>query len=47
MHGNITRLETKLAKLEEKKTLTEKEHMTMSKMVKKLEGSCTDCKMYH
>ena len=47
VQGNITRLETKIAKLEEKQTLTEKEQTTVSKMVKKLEALSTEFKMYH
>ena len=45
--GNITRLETKIAKLEEKETLTEKERQTVSKVVKKLEALSVEFKTYH
>ena len=47
VRSNITRLETKLTKLEEKEPLTEKEKMTVSKMVKKLESLSTEFKMCH
>ena len=44
--GNITRLETKLVKLEEKETLTEKEQMFVSGNVKKLETLSVEFKRY-
>ena len=46
VQGNITRLEMKLVKLEDKKTLTKKEQQTMSKTVKKLEALSTKFKTY-
>ena len=45
--GNITRMETKLTKLEDKETLTEKEQRTVSKMGKKPEALSTKFKAYH
>ena len=45
--GNITCLETKIGKLEEKETLTEKEQQTVSKMAKKLEALSAEFKTYH
>ena len=48
VRNNITYLKTKLAKLEEKETLIEKEQMTVSKMVKKLAGGLSaEFKTYH
>ena len=47
MHGNITCLKTKVAKLEEKVTLTEKEQQTVSKMVKKPEALSVEFKTYN
>ena len=38
VQGNITRMERRLAKLEEMETLIENEQMTVPKMVKKLEA---------
>ena len=46
VQGNITRLETKLVKLEYKETLTKKEQQTVSKMVKKLEVLSAEFKTY-
>ena len=45
--GNITCLETKIAKLEEKETLTKPEQQTVSNMVKKLEALSAEFKAYH
>ena len=46
VQGNITCLEMKLAKLEEEETLTQKEQMNVSKMLKKLESLSSRFKMY-
>ena len=45
--GNITCLEAKISKLEEKETLTEKERQSVSKMVKRLEALNLEFKTYH
>ena len=47
VQGNITRLEMKVARVEDEETLTEKEQQTVSKMVKKLEALRADFKTYH
>ena len=47
VRGNITRLKTKVAKLEEKETVNEKEQQTASKMMKKLEDLTSELIMYH
>ena len=46
VQGNITCLEMKLAKLEEEETLTQKEQMNVSKMLKKLESLSSRFKTY-
>ena len=45
--SNITRMETKIAKLEDKETLTEKELQTVSKTVMKLEALRAELKTYY
>ena len=47
VRGSITHLETKLTKLEDKKTFIEKEQQTVSKMVKKLDALSAVFKTYH
>ena len=47
MGGNITSLETKTTKLEEKESLTKKAQQSVSKMVKKLEALSVEFKSYH
>ena len=46
VQGNITRLETKLAKPEGEETLSKKEQQTVSMTMKKLEALSTEFKTY-
>ena len=45
--GNITQVEMKITKLEEKDMSTEKEQWSVSKVLKKLESLSMEFKTYH
>ena len=47
VRGNFTQLETKVTKLEDKKTLTKKEQKAVSMTVKKLEALSEEFQTFH